>query len=374
MSYKIAIIGAGIAGLVAGILLRERGAEVAIYEKHRAIQPLGGNLGIWPNGSKVLLNLPCAKAIHALYEKVEDEYVGDAEGNTLIKVKRDMFLAVNSHPVMNICRHDLQHILLKEFGEANIIFNQPCKTLENIKADLIIGADGLFSTVRQIIFPEAKLRYAGHIVLVGIFQYPKNQTPKHHFIWGKNRFLINLPNSAHDYMLYIGRPLTEGKLKKEFITKEQQLQLFRGWSAEADQILNHFEQSLKNQKCARHYFCGESFEMEVPETWHKNNVVLIGDAAHPMGSVMALGTNNALEDAQTLTQSLYTEKNIEDALKRFEAIQIPRTKAFFAVENKRKEFLLHANETTYQEHLYWLKNTPANKLYENFMQLLKGES
>jgi FAD-dependent urate hydroxylase len=60
---NVVIIGAGITGLITGILLKQQGISVKIYEKRMALESIGGSLSIWPVGSKVLLNLSCASDV-----------------------------------------------------------------------------------------------------------------------------------------------------------------------------------------------------------------------------------------------------------------------------------------------------------------------
>ena len=372
MSYNIAIIGGGLAGLTAGILLKQQGARVKIYEKRAGIESIGGNLGLWPNGSKVLLNLPCAEKIRQLTKTLEYHCTADAQGNTLNKFARDLFLQVNGYPIFNICRSELHHALFSALDEDDIIFSAKLQSIDQIEADLIIGADGCYSTVRKLLFPEAQLNYAGYVALVGIYEFPNQQQPQHHFIWGKNRFFITFPISNQRHMLYLVRPLDSGQLNKHLISRKEQIALFRGWSAEVDQTLDYYTASISRPEYAAHYYCGEAYDMQPLPTWHKKNVILIGDAAHPMGSIMGLGVNLALEDAEVLVNSLYTEKNIAAALSKFESRQIPRTNAFAAVEKEQKEFLLKASEADYQTHLHKLKTIPPETDLQAFMDLLKA--
>lgn len=97
MAEKIVIIGAGISGLAAGILLRQHGFCVKIYEKQSHIVPIGGGLGIWPNGVQVLKSLPCAEKISLLPAAITYDLFSDANGNTLLKVPRELFLQINNH-------------------------------------------------------------------------------------------------------------------------------------------------------------------------------------------------------------------------------------------------------------------------------------
>src|SRR5277367_6681443 len=198
---NVAIIGAGITGLVTGILLKQQGISVKIYEKRTALESIGGALSIWPVGSKVLLNLSCAPDILRLAGDLRFENWGNFEGKTLMTIDRELFRQINNFPFMNLCRSDLQQLLFTAFGADDVIFQAKCTKITEddqtvfahftngdiLKADLLIGADGIFSTVRQLMFSESQLEYAGYIALVGIFPLAQ---PINHIIWGKNRLLL----------------------------------------------------------------------------------------------------------------------------------------------------------------------------------------
>ncbi len=123
---EVVIIGAGIAGLATGILLKEEGISVKIYEKRGGIESIGGALSIWPIGSKVLLGLPCASEISKLAGDLRFEKWGNEDGKTLMTFDREILGQINGFPFMNICRSELQELLLSSFGKDNIIFNATC--------------------------------------------------------------------------------------------------------------------------------------------------------------------------------------------------------------------------------------------------------
>jgi len=378
---NVVIIGAGITGLVTGILLKQQGISVKIYEKRTALESIGGALSIWPVGSKVLLNLSCAPDILRLAGDLRFENWGDFEGKTLITLDRELFRQINNFPFMNLCRSDLQQLLFTAFGTDDVIFQAKCiKITEDdqtvfahftngdiVKADLLIGADGIFSTVRQLIFSESQLEYAGYIALVGIFPLAQ---PINHVIWGKNRLLLNFPISCNRHMIYAVRPLPQDMLK---VSKEEQIQLFRGWSKEVDQIMDEFSYYQTNPVFSPHYFCSENYDMEPLAHWHKNSVVLIGDAAHPMGSIMGFGANLALEDAKTLVDCLVSNRPLKKALEYFEQQRISRIQAFIEMERRKKNFLLYATNEEYAEFQNILQNMNPKEFVQPLFNIMTSE-
>jgi FAD-dependent urate hydroxylase len=385
MTMRIVIIGAGISGLVAGILLQNKiingqRVEVTIFEKRRLLEHIGGGLSIWPNGAQVLLNLPCVNEIKELAGDLREEYWSDAEGNTLRIVDRHLFKQINGYPFMNICRSELQELLLNTFGRSKIIFGTKLINIEqtagcvtvhfanrsSIRADLVIGADGTFSTVRKSIFPDADMRYTGYIALVGLCRFSEHDKPRHHIIFNKNRQLLVFPISNNRYMVYTVRPYPEKCLDALAHDHTQQIQLFKGWSTEADRILDAVNTHLQYPEFKAHYFCNENFDMKQLAKLHQNRVVLIGDAASRIGSLMGLGTNIALEDAKVLADQLSVAPAISQALEQYSRRQIPRTAPMVALETDKKSFLLEATDKTFDE----FKRNAKSSSHDDFFNSL----
>lgn len=393
---KIFIIGAGITGLTLAHLLRKKFAghqdqppQIIIYEQRDSIdKSIGGALGIWPNGSKVLSTLPYAEEIKALAGDLTYEHWANAKGETLRIVDRNFMRQVNGHPFMNVCRGELQTLLLKSLGKSlgddAVVFGKKVVRLKQDQksatvffqdgtsdtADLVIAADGTFSTLRKFLFPEAALQYTGYIALVGVFLPTKK--PKNHAIWGENnRLCLTSPISEGRYFVYTICPAPKGYLKNNLITREQQIQNFKGWSSEVDQILNSLENSLKIPEFAKHYYCNENYDMKPLSTLHKNRVVLAGDAAHPSGSIMGLNANLALEDADSLTSYLQNEKNIDVALIKFSITQMKRIIPIITLERERKEFFLSMTKKSFSEFEYFVKNASDAELFKPLFTALR---
>ncbi len=380
---KIIIVGAGISGLVTGILLKQQGFQVEIYEKRKQIAPIGGGLGIWPNGSQTLLKLPCAEKILAIAGKPIFSFIGDAEGNTLATNSEDCLLQINGNPMLYVCRSELHKILFDEFGPENVRFDAECNSIEeqenkvfvhfdnqpSAEADLVIGADGVHSTIRKILFPEVKLEYAGYIQLVGILQLRDPELLKHHFIWGKNNYCIIFPIAGNRYIYYQVRSFEQGRLQQQIKSREQQINLFRGWSNEVDHLLHEFETCLTKPEYSPHYYCGEAHLMPSLPSWHKKQIVLMGDAAHPIGSLLALGASSALEDCNALVNALAQCENYKTAIALYEAQQMPRAVSFLQAEQELTNILIRANEERYERFINEIKFPEAEK--SSFLNLLK---
>ncbi len=382
MHEKIIIIGAGISGLVCGILLQQAGVQVEIFEQRASVNPIGGGFGLWPNGTQVLLSLPCADKIFALAAKITHDRFGDANGNTLAIMSRDIFQNINGFPVLNICRSELHDILLTEFDRENIHFEKKLISIQNTEnqaiafmengdkhiADLIIGADGIYSAVRKNILPHINLHYTGYIQLLGILRGPDKFD--HHFVWGKNRYSIVFPIADKRCLIYQALPYEANTIKK-LATRQDKIALFRGWAHEVDSVLDVYEKSLSDPDMQGHFFCDEAYYSEPFTPWYAGRTVLIGDAAHPMGSIYGLAANVALEDTHALVDFLQKEMHVETALIKYQQFQQPRATGFFQLEQAVTQFLLHADEKEYNDFLFAIKSQPAEIFNQQLISLLQ---
>src|SRR6202166_779582 len=161
---KVILIGAGLGGLAAAIALRQRGIEVALYERSQNLEEVGAGLQIGPNGVKVLRALG-----------LEDELMGNAfeplsimsitwdEGRLRFReplkaVAREKYGA----PYMTAHRADLHNLLRRAIGDAPLTLGATCVGADTVnggaaahfadgttaEANIVIGADGIRSAVR----------------------------------------------------------------------------------------------------------------------------------------------------------------------------------------------------------------------------------
>lgn len=285
---------------------------------------------------------------------------------------------------MNVCRSELHQILANEFGIENIIFNAKCIDIQQensqviarfnddheVKADLLIGADGTYSTIRKILFPETHVSYSGYLHFLGVFRYSAHKQHRHNFIIGKNRYCLQFPISANRHVFYHVLPYSQGDIA-HLTTRQERISLFRGWSKEVDELMDAYELSLPQPEFNPHFYCEESYTMPPLNQWHDRNVVLIGDAAHPIGSVMGLGAGCGLEDSNVLVTNLKTKK-FSEAISTYEQKQIPRMARFYQLEKSMTDFILNANHNEYSRFIAECKNKTPVEFNQELIDCLKS--
>lgn len=391
IDIDIVIVGAGIIGPTLALLLKKHAKgkkfTITLFEKCPSIQSIGGGLTLWPNGTEVLLNLPCADKIQKLAGALSEDFMVNAQGDLMIKTNRSLLEDIFGSPCMSMSRSELQKILINTLGKENIIFGTSItgvkhNSLNNkvtvyfnnrnpVQTDLVIGADGAFSTIRRSIFPNVKLEYTGYIVLVGICDLPASESvmPRY-MIYGEHRQLFIFPVAFQRYMIIAVRPYSQQLGSVKLLTRDKQIKLFEGWSQLADKILFRLRFCLDKPEFASNYYCNETFDTSPLSCLYKSRIALVGDAAHPIGPIAGLNTNLGLQDAKQLAYFLAKSSSIDDALEQYSHTQVARNASLIRFEHDKKNFLLNLSQEALKKFEQRLKSNLSNQEY--FSPLIKA--
>jgi FAD-dependent urate hydroxylase len=156
---KAIIIGSGMAGLAAGIAMRQAGYEVEIYEKTRKLRPAGAGISLWSNGIKVLNKLGLGKEVAAIGGEMNRMEYRNLQGEVLNHVNLMPLVEQVGQRPYPVSRTDLQQMMLDAFGEADVKMGMRCVEVKQdadsttaifedgtiATGDVLIGADGIRS-------------------------------------------------------------------------------------------------------------------------------------------------------------------------------------------------------------------------------------
>ena len=311
---KINIIGGGPAGMYFAILMRADAThDINIYERNGPDDTFGW--GVVFSG-KTLANLRQAdEASHA-------EITRDFEAwDNVDVVHRDEKISIHGNSFSGIARIHLLKILQKRCEQLGIEihFRTEVSDLDSMKSDcdLLIGADGVNSTVRQK-FSEQ-------------FQ-PNLSTRRNKYIWyGTNQLFHGLTLTFREYNdgVFAAHSYKFDKMTSTFIVEcDPETWSNAGFASMTDPdtrnyVADVFARDLGGQPLLSNNSKWINFLLVKNANWHFENVVLLGDALHTAHFSIGSGTKLAIEDAITLKQCFDETSEISAALQRFEMTRKP---------------------------------------------------
>ncbi|KAJ3915164.1 hypothetical protein F5877DRAFT_70107 [Lentinula edodes] len=366
MSKSVIIIGCGIAGPVLAMLLKHKGFDPAIYERHTEIQNAGLILGVSPQTLKVLNILGLAEGAISIGQIVQQfktlsqltqEILGERDVSaTSKKLGWPMVLVVKR---THYCRYLYDSAVGRGipvyFGKKLVDVDQNGDRVNAVfedgtiaEGDLVVGCDGLHSAVRNALFGKEDPRYMGLVQIGGFSPIPdslRNEKPIGYQIYGDGAHFISMPINDKEMVWATTMPepqeaREDWRRQSPEETREMISQL------PASSWENGPKDVIKGTTFITKYGL---YDRPVLDVWHKGRSVLVGDAAHPTSPHMGQGANQALEDcyhlvrllckAQNLRTSALTSDDIEKALTEFEQLRIgivKRTVALAAEEGNRR--------------------------------------
>ena len=343
---RIAVIGAGIGGLAAAGALRERGFEVDVYERAGELGEVGAGLQLGPNAVKVLRALGIEERLLPLA----------CEPTNIVSVAAD-----DAHLRF---REPLKAVIAAQFGAqvpaARIHLDAQCTGAASIggaavasfadgrqiEADLVVGADGINSAVRESLFGAQAARYTQQMAwrcIVPIHCVPTRIGPGQSVAIGRDEYVGWIGPDGHVicypirggelYNIFAGH-VSEQWVEESWVVPsglDELLAGFRGWNDALLDMLAHVE----------HCYKWGIRDRDPLARWVSGRVALLGDAAHPMMPTLAQGAAITLEDAYALARQLARHDDPVAGLAAYEAERRPRAskvqlQAREQFENNRK--------------------------------------
>jgi 2-polyprenyl-6-methoxyphenol hydroxylase-like FAD-dependent oxidoreductase len=294
---RVVIIGGGVAGSAAAVAMRRIGADVTVYEAYRdPAGPYGSFVSLAGNGLRALDSLGVLAAVQAAGFPVERQLMWSGSGRALGDVPRGR-RAGDPLQSVTLMRSDLVAALRTEAARAGarIVPGERVAADDNrcADADLVVAADGIGSSARRLVDPDAvEPAYAGLYTVSGIAR-PRSASPTGSFnmIFGRRGSFIHLtaPDGAVWWSAQIAAAVAPDL---DTVTPATVAACFSAEPAAAGIIAatSRIDSATVNEVLAP------------VRRQHNGRVVLIGDAAHPVGA--GQGASMALEDAVVLARVL----------------------------------------------------------------------
>lgn len=303
------IIGAGIGGLTTAIALKQKGFDVRIFEQAIKLKETGAGIILANNAMQIYDKLGCKSKIESKGNILSSMCITKDKLNLINRMDLKYFESLYAVKTIAIHRGELQDVLLDLLKDAeiyfgykliNITYNSANNILEfengiSEYSDILIGADGLYSKVRNLLFPHTQLRYAKQVCYRGVteFSLPKNYQNALFEAWGK---------TARFGFVKISQTRVYWYALKSF---EHSMDEFK--KSEIDRYFSNFHPIIKDiisstNKNTIH--TSEIIDLKPIPTWYQDNICLLGDAGHAMTPNMGQGACQAIEDGYILADCL----------------------------------------------------------------------
>lgn len=335
---KITIIGGGIAGLTTALALNKLGFSCEVFERAKQLNEVGAGIWMQPNALKVLDWLGLGRVVRESGTLLDQVDITNAQLIPFKKTKQEVVQDEQGNKIVAIHRATLQKILFEavpkdivklgyEFNSLAQIDNQVKLTVgdKEIMTDLLIGADGINSKVRNNIFSNTSKRFSGQTCWRGIsdIRLPNEFQNAGIESWGKKvRFGFSQITENQVYWFAVMNASQNATDNTHTIKAELQ----NYFSSFNPIVLNIIAQT-QVEKIIRN----DISDLKRLDKWHKGKVVLVGDAAHATTPNMGQGAGQGMEDAYYLANILAKQNQIEQAVSLFESAR--REKVDYVVNN-----------------------------------------
>ncbi|WP_338617602.1 FAD-dependent monooxygenase [Pigmentiphaga sp. CHJ604] len=340
----VAIIGAGIGGLAAATALRAQGVEVQVYEQARQFARIGAGIQMTPNAMRVLDGLGLRPQLESIAFAPRSS-LNRAHDTGAVTNEFPLAGAVLERygmPFLAMHRGDLHAALAARVPAAHIALGKKLVHLDQgdgeialrfedgtqARARAVIGADGVHSLVRELLLGEEQPSFTGRVAYrttfpasrLGSLDIGQSRTKW----WGPDRHIVIYYVTRNQDEIYFvtSQPEDAGWLTPESWSAKGDLEVLR--AAYAD-----FHPDVRAVLAA----CPDVhkwaiFQRDPLPSWGRGNIVLMGDACHPMTPYMAQGAAMALEDSVVLARCVAAHRtDLDAAFRLFEQVRKPRTSA-----------------------------------------------
>jgi 6-hydroxynicotinate 3-monooxygenase len=355
---KIVVVGAGLGGATAAACLQKAGFDVEVYEQATSFERTGGGIHVSANVIKVL------------------RYIGAEERLSDIGIHPDAFISRKwdtgeilfelplgikgarryGATYITVHRGDLHKAILERVRAGTVTFGKRLTKVERAgaethlhfhdgsiaQANVVIGADGVNSTIRDAIIGPRKPRLTGAVAHRGIYSSKllgnlevSNCTKW----WGpSSHALIYFIEKSREEIYFVtsAKGAWTSSSSWEHCTNAEVLESFEGFHPEVRRVIAAAPNITK----------WPIFEVEPMEKWSDGNLVLLGDACHATTPYMASGAAMAIEDATVLARCLDEATDHVEAIARYEATRGPRVRRVQEV-SKENSFLRQPMDPTW---------------------------
>ncbi|PPR09289.1 MAG: 6-hydroxynicotinate 3-monooxygenase [Alphaproteobacteria bacterium MarineAlpha11_Bin1] len=335
---KISVIGGGLGGLATALALYRRGIDVAVYEKATELGEIGAGVVLSPNALKAMRYLGIEdRVIDIGVETREQSIRSFRSGRVIVKPRPgEDIKARYGATSLTIHRADLHDILVQAVPEKIVNLAKTCIGVDmrdgsavaifsdgtEVDADIVVGSDGIHSTVRDSLLGPIEPTFTGCICWRGLVPSSKlgNLQLARQFTiwWGPHGHIVHYPVRRGELVNFVAHFESDawtGESWVEECPREQVMETYADWNPDLLELIGSSER----------YYKWALYDRPPLENWIKGRAALLGDAAHPMLPYLGQGACMAIEDGCVLAEAIYkTPDDLDTALSDYERVRKPR--------------------------------------------------
>jgi 2-polyprenyl-6-methoxyphenol hydroxylase-like FAD-dependent oxidoreductase len=338
---KISIIGGGIGGLTLAIALQQRGIAAHVYEAAAELRPVGKGIWLPTNGMLVMERLGLADILVGQGIELERIEVHDQKQGRLQTIDLGVIKKQFGRTTTSILRADLQATLAAQIPAAQIHLGKRCTAVSqtphtvtatfadgsNATSDLLIGADGLRSVVREQVAPAHPLRYSGQTCYLGLadIALPDDLLRVVREIWG-GRLRFGYSAVAAERVYWFAPQTAPAGAPPPAAPRVELLRAYADFPAPVREIIGKTDEA-EMMKVDLH-------DIRPLQKWADGRLALLGDAAHGMTPNMGQGGAQAIEDAFALAHLLVESSDHQTAFSAYTALRQPKAHRVAALSRR----------------------------------------
>ncbi|MEJ2889498.1 FAD-dependent monooxygenase [Actinomycetospora aeridis] len=319
------VVGGGIGGLATATALASRDIDVELVERESEIHALGSGITLIGAALRALERLgvydECAAAGYAM----DDFELFDPAGRPITRFPLPKAVGTDHPGMVGMMRPELHRILLAHARRAGVTMRtgtavagvehhsgSATVTLDDggsSRYDLVVGADGLRSTVRRLVVGDVPIRFLGQGIYRVVLPRPEALTTECQLVGHPETTVGFTPTGPDSMYMYVLFPIDEAFRPDPDAAAAVRARLapFGGFGATA--------RAAVDESTPINYTVFEN--LLVAEPWHRDRVLVLGDAAHATTPHLAAGAAMCLEDAVALGEELGAGAGIDDGLRTF---------------------------------------------------------
>ncbi|MCP8710757.1 NAD(P)/FAD-dependent oxidoreductase [Streptomyces sp. AC04842] len=332
-NLKIAVVGAGYGGAAAAKALSLLGARVDVYEQASRIREVGAGIGLRPVTMNRFREWGVFDEIARVTSPSDYFEILTATGDPIMK---EAWPAAGEQTQTHLIhRGDFIDALMGVLPEGMVHLGHKLERVEDrgdsaaltftngttVDADLVVGADGIKSVVRQQLFSQKPPVFAGEHAYRTVISVDDAHgmvvDDNLRMYIGRGTKVYLLPLRHRGQVSFDITALNPDGTWAPQVTKEDLLDTVEGFDERLVDITRDLDMDAVNIRAV--------YDIDPVDTWHSDAVVLVGDAAHSMLHHQGQGANSAIEDGGTLADALRRAGSVKEALALYQATRKPVT-------------------------------------------------